>query len=124
MNKQEIINRLNQLKKEQTALREQLHEINTKDEDKKTIELLKNVQIEVVSDSIIIIRGGLGYPASEFMDKVTNYILKQLGNPYYNCFIEHTLDNPWVRILVFNINSFNYCDSIKDVIEKIKVRDK
>lgn len=117
-----IRKRLIELKDEENSLRDELYEIKMKDEDTEIKKLFEDVQIEVVSDSVIILRGGISatYPI-EFMDKVMYHILDKLGKPYYNYFIEHSLDNPWVRIIVFNINNFNYADTIDDIVNKIKI---
>lgn len=54
-----------------------------------------NVDIKVVDNHIVIIKGGFKSDnPSEYMDNVVKDILKSLGNPKYNEFIENYLDNP------------------------------
>ena len=55
---------------------------------------------------IAILRGGLGLdnPVSYMDEAVRTYV----GGSLYNEFVEIFLDNPCVRVIVFNINELNY----------------
>ncbi len=70
--------------------------------------ILKN---DNIIGKISIIIGGLGRGnPKEFMDKV---VLDYVGYRSYNEFIENTLDNPWVRIIIEGINEFDYIKNEK-----------
>ena len=64
----------------------------------------------------ILITGGTGSFGNHFVD----YVLKLLGKPKYNQFIEDYLDNPWVRILVFDFNSMEFNNSFDDIVTNFK----
>lgn len=53
-----------------------------------------------------ILRGGLtsNNPTGEMSAAVETYV----GYTPYNEFVEITLDNPWVRVIVSGINDFDY----------------
>ena len=53
---------------------------------------------------ITILRGGLNKPKS-YMD---NVVREYVGHVMHNQFIEIFLDNPYVRVIVTGINSFDY----------------
>ena len=58
------------------------------------------------SPRLVILRGGLGEDNPKaFMDSVVS---KYTEYYLHNQFIEHTLDNPFVRILIFGINKIGY----------------
>ena len=81
-----------------------------------------NVNIKVVDNHIVIIKGGFESDnPTEYMDNVVKDILKSLGNPKYNEFIENYLDNPWVRILIFDFNSIEFNNNFEDIINNIKI---
>ena len=58
------------------------------------------------SPRLVILRGGIGEDnPKSFMDDVVSEYTKDY---LHNHFIEHTLDNPYVRILIFGINDIGY----------------
>lgn len=67
---------------------------------------VKRIKHNNESPRMVILRGGIGEDnPKEFMDGVVSDYTRGL---LHNQFIEHTLDNPFVRILIFGINSINY----------------
>lgn len=58
------------------------------------------------SPRLVVLRGGLGEAdPQQFMDDVVSDYVQHYG---HNQFIEHFLDNPWVRVLIFGINELPY----------------
>lgn len=56
---------------------------------------------------IVILRGGLGeLDPKSFMDRVVSDYLN--NGLTHNDFVERTLDNPYVRVLIFGINELSY----------------
>lgn len=52
---------------------------------------------------VLIIRGGFTSPKpKEYMDNVVSELV---GKEPYNEFIEKFLDNPWIRIIIFDFNN-------------------
>ena len=79
--------------------------------------MYNDVKIEIINNIIIINGGYNSDDPQQYMDDVVKYILKLLGNPKYNDFIENYLDNPWVRILIFDFNSFKFENKFTDIIK-------
>lgn len=71
---------------------------------------MNNIEIyeKIIDDNskIAILRGGLGSenPKKIMDDAVSKYV----ENKPHNEFIEIFLDNPWVRVIVGNIDQLNY----------------
>lgn len=53
---------------------------------------------------MVILIGGLG-ENKQYMDDAVSAVVNGQG---YNEFIEIHLDNPWVRVIIFGINSLDY----------------
>ena len=89
--------------------------------EKKTVEEKYNdVKIQILGN-VVILKGGINTDnPTEYMNEVVDYILKLLGKPKYNQFIEDYLDNPWVRILVFDFNSMEFKNSFNDIVTNFK----
>ena len=89
--------------------------------EKKTVEEKYNdVKIQIFGN-VVILKGGINADnPTEYMNEVVDYVLKLLGKPKYNQFIEDYLDNPWVRILVFDFNSMEFNNSFDDVVTNFK----
>lgn len=86
------------------------------------LSMKNNVDIKVVDNHIVIVKGGFKSDnPSEYMDNVVKDILKSLGNPKYNEFIENYLDNPWIRILIFDFNGIEFDNNFEDIINNIKI---
>lgn len=119
--KEEIRQKLREYNEQVFQLEKELDDILKKENTKEEYEILKNFQFEVVSKNIFIIRGGLGYPypRSE-SDKIINKIFDKLGVDDYMDFIESSLDNPWVRVIIFNTKELKFEDTFNDVIKKLK----
>lgn len=49
------------------------------------------------------------------MDFVVKYIAKITGYKYYNQFIENYLDNPYVRVLIFDFNDIDFNNTFDDI---------
>ena len=89
--------------------------------EKKTVEeKYSDVKIQIFGN-VVILKGGINADnPTEYMNEVVHYIVKLLGNPKHNQFIEEFLDNPWVRILVFDFNSMEFNNSFDDIVTKFK----
>ena len=78
---------------------------------------MANVEIfeqDLKKGHLAIIRGGLGERKS-FMDEVVyQYVQSKHNGGSYNDFIEVTLDNPYVRVIITGINELEYKDFIFD----------
>lgn len=87
--------------------------------EKKTVEeKYSDVKIQIFGN-VVILKGGIDADnPTEYMNEVVDYILNLLGKPKYNQFIEDYLDNPWVRILIFDFNSMEFNNSFDDIINK------
>jgi len=109
MNKQEIKDRINILKQELDELIEE--ELKHKSKGK-----FDDLQIEILSPKAILLRGGINKKSpTKYMNDAVNYIVNILGNPSCNTFVESYLDNPYVRIIIFDINDFDYADDFDDI---------
>lgn len=52
---------------------------------------------------IAILFGGLYKPnPKEYMD---NAVFSYVGDRMFNEYIEETMDNPWLRVIIFNLNN-------------------
>ena len=89
--------------------------------EKKTVEeKYSDVKIQIFGN-VVILKGGINADnPTEYMNEVVHYIVKLLGNPKHNQFIEEFLDNPWVRILVFDFNSMEFNNSFDDIVTNFK----
>jgi hypothetical protein len=89
--------------------------------EKKTVEeKYSDVKIQIFGN-VVILKGGINADnPTEYMNEVVDYVLKLLGKPKYNQFIEDYLDNPWVRILVFDFNSMEFNNSFDDIVTNFK----
>jgi hypothetical protein len=89
--------------------------------EKKTVEeKYSDVKIQIFGN-VVILKGGINADnPTEYMNEVVHYIVKLLGNPKHNQFIEEFLDNPWVRILVFDFNSIEFNNSFDDIVTNFK----
>lgn len=87
---------------------------------KKTEEKYSDVKIQIFGN-VVILKGGINADnPTEYMNEVVDYILNLLGKPKYNQFIEDYLDNPWVRILIFDFNSMKFNNSFDDIVTNFK----
>lgn len=89
--------------------------------EKKTVEeKYSDVKIQTFGN-VVILKGGINADnPTEYMNEVVHYILNLLGKPKYNQFIEDYLDNPWVRILIFDFNSMEFNNSFDDIVTNFK----
>lgn len=75
-----------------------------------------DVEIKIISKNIILLKGGVNQDCpSEYMDSVVKYIAKITGHKYYNQFIENYLDNPYVRVLIFDFNDIDFNNTFDDI---------
>jgi len=80
--------------------------------------------IQVVSPNVVILVGGLHTQTpNSYMKKVVRKITKMVGTDRYTEYIDSHLDNPWVRVLVFDIDSLPFDDSLESIKEKIKIKN-
>ena len=119
------MDRKEELKEQIRKLNQELEEILEKErEEKDMADFEDDLQMQVIGDSVVILRGGIGKAnPGEFINKAVRYIHNGFGGKDYDVigFTEETLDNPWVRVLVFNPNTMDFADDFNDVIKKIKV---
>lgn len=55
---------------------------------------------------IVILKGGLGEDnPKDYMDRIVE---EYIGNEPHNVFIERTLDNPFIRVIIFGIDDLPY----------------
>jgi hypothetical protein len=89
-------------------------------EKKPVEEKYSDVKIQIFGN-VVILKGGINADnPTEYMNEVVHYILNLLGNPKHNQFIEEYLDNPWVRILIFDFNSMEFNNSFDDIVTNFK----
>lgn len=72
---------------------------------------MANVEIfeqNLTKGHLAIIRGGLGQPKAFMDDVVYRYVQSKHNGGSYNDFIEVTLDNPYVRVIITGINELDY----------------
>jgi len=89
-------------------------------EQRDSVDINKKIQVyEAMKDHVYIFRGAVGQndPRRYMMESINKFI-KEKKIEYYNLFIEDTLDNPFVWILIVDINNFDY-DFLKLKKERI-----
>lgn len=77
---------------------------------------MKDVQIceyiltneEVNRGKVAILRGGVN--VKKPIELMNAAVSKYVGNDPFNEFVEIHMDNPWVRVIVSNINNLDYKD--------------
>ena len=132
MSKQtEINDKILTLRSKIDKLQTEVNKLLEEERKEKNFADFKNdLQMEICGDNVIILRGGIKQcDPRRFLDTVVDHIIKILSdkkksnkkNTTVLQFIEETLDNPWVRVLIFNAGDMNFTDGFDDVVERIKV---
>lgn len=129
--KEELKKKISELNAELKTAESELNKILDEERFRNEMKEFKDeLQMQVIGDSVIILRGGLGKAdPSKFLDKAVSRIVDVLGRDKHGrCknyqvmeFIEETLDNPWVRVLVINANTMDFLDDFDDIKNKIKI---
>lgn len=120
------MDRKKELTRQITALQKELDKILEEERKEKDFgEFENDLQIQVIGESVIILRGGTrSLNTKTFMDKAVSYVVDTLGRDKdytIHEFIKSSLDNPWVRVLLINASSFEFADGFDDIAKKIKV---
>lgn len=115
------MNRKTELKEQIKKLQEELNEIEKEEYTKEEYKLFKDIEMKVISDKVLLVYGGLTSENPKYhMDTVISVIIDKLGNPKYNEFVEIHLDNPWFRVIVFDVQDMDFDDTLRSVIDKLK----
>ena len=98
------MDRKTELRNQIKSLQEELKEIEKSEYTEEEYKLFKDVKMKVISDNVLLVYGGLTSESPKHhMDNIVSVIMNKLGNQRYNQFVEIHLDNPWFRVIVFDV---------------------